>query len=71
MNNGAIALVAVILVGGGIAIAYLAKATKPPSSLVAQAPTPAVAGIQALGMLAGKGIDAWIASKANKDDEGD
>ena len=40
-------------------------------SLVAQAPTPAVAGIQALGMLAGKGIDAWIASKANKDDEGD
>jgi hypothetical protein len=69
MNAGAVALVGVLVVGAGIAVYYVAKKSKAPATLVAQAPTPAVAGIQALGLLAGKGIDYLIAKKASEKEE--
>jgi hypothetical protein len=56
-------------VGGGAAIYAISRASKAPITAVVQSPTPAVAGIQALGQLASKGIDAWIAAKVNKDED--
>jgi len=66
MNAGTVAIIGVAAIGVGLAVFYVAKKTKSPASFAVQAPSPAVAGINALGQLASKGIDAWIASKANK-----
>jgi hypothetical protein len=66
MSAGTGLLVVVLLAGGAGLVFYLSKSTKPPITAVVQAPSPAVAGINALGLLAGKGLDAWIASRVNK-----
>ncbi len=57
--------IAIVIVGaGGV---YLAtRAMRPPVTAVVQAPSAAVAGIQTLGQLASHGIDAYLASRANK-----
>jgi hypothetical protein len=64
--------VAIIMTGmlaAGVGVYFVAKKTRPTSTQIVQsAPTPAVAGIMALGNLAGKGIDAWIAGRASKED---
>ena len=57
-------IVAVVLVGGvGMAV-YFGSRSKPPISQVMQAPSAAVAGIQALGTLAAKGFDSYLKYKA-------
>jgi len=64
MGSGTGIIVAVLLVGGaGIAI-YLGSRSKPPITQVVQAPSAAVAGINALGTLAAKGFDSYLKYKA-------
>jgi|WetSurMetagenome_2_1015567.scaffolds.fasta_scaffold25843_7 hypothetical protein len=59
-------IVAVVLVGGvGVAI-YFGSRSKPPISQSIQAPSVAVAGINALGTLAAKGFDSYLKYKASE-----
>lgn len=70
--SAGVGLVVALLVVGGCAGAYvLASKTKPPITQVVQAPSAAVAGINALGTLAAKGFDSYLAyrAKQNSDDE--
>jgi hypothetical protein len=70
MSGMTTALVCVgILAVGGVAVYAVAKAQKAPVTALVQAPSPAVAGIQALGQLASKGIDAYISAKINADSD--
>jgi len=71
MKPGTVALCLGIVTIGGFGVYYLSRATRPPATLTAQAPTPAVAGIQALAMLGSKGIDWLISSKAQKAEKED
>ncbi len=57
-------IVAVVLIGGAGVAFLVASRSKPPITQVVQAPTPAVAGIQALGTLAFKGWDSYLKYKA-------
>jgi len=63
MNPGVVAFVAILGVGLCGGIYYVTRAAKPATTIVAQAPTPAVAGIQALSTLAAGGFDAWLKYK--------
>lgn len=65
MSAGVGLAVVVVLAGGAALVFYAARTSRAPITAVVQAPSPAVAGINALGVLAGKGLDAWIASKVN------
>jgi uncharacterized protein (UPF0333 family) len=70
MSGMTTALVCIgVLAVGGIAVYAIAKSTKAPVTALIQAPSPAVAGIQALGQLASKGIDAYIQAKLSKDSD--
>jgi hypothetical protein len=55
----------VIIVGGG-AVYLVSRSVRPPVTAVVQAPSAAVAGINAIAALGAKGFDAYIASKAAK-----
>lgn len=69
MDTAVAVIVGVLILGvGGAAIYGFSKSTKPPITMVQQAPSPAVAGIQALAMLTSKGIDAYISKKVNAED---
>lgn len=69
MSAGTGLIVALLVVGGAAGAYFLARKTKAPITNVVQAPSAAVAGINALGTLAAKGIDAWIASKVNSESD--
>jgi len=59
-------IVGVVLLGGVGAAIYFGSRSKPPITQVAQAPSAAVAGINALGTLAAKGFDSWLKYKATE-----
>jgi hypothetical protein len=64
MNTTTGVIVAVVLLGGAGVAYVLASRSKPPITQVVQAPSPAVAGINALGALAAKGWDSYLKYKA-------
>lgn len=67
MNATTGIIIAVVLVGGVGAAIYFGSRSKPPITMVAQAPSPAVAGINALGTLAAKGFDSYLKYRAAED----
>jgi hypothetical protein len=57
-------IVGLVLVGGVGAAIYFGSRSRPPITQVVQAPSAAVAGINALGTLAAKGFDSYLRYKA-------
>lgn len=70
MNGTTTAIVCIgILVLGAGGVYIVSKQMRPPVTAVVQAPSVAVAGVNALAQLSSHAIDAWIASKASKSDK--
>jgi hypothetical protein len=70
MNGTVTAMVCIgILVLGAGGVYLVSRQMRPPVTAVVQAPSAAVAGMNALAQLASHGIDAWIANKASKSDK--
>jgi len=57
-------IVGLVLVGGVGAAIYFGSRSRPPITQVVQQPSPAVAGIAALGTLAARGFDSYLKYKA-------
>jgi hypothetical protein len=64
MNTATGIIVGVLLVGGVGAAIYFGSRSKPPITQVVQAPSAAVAGINALGTLAARGFDSYLKYRA-------